>query len=265
MSKESRGRQAAGPHWCRSIASAIVHRFAEALAEEAAAGTLSPERIRALAAQHETEDPHTPLYRRSWEDCSRAREAAMWEQARRFPFDRILMRRFAHLFPARTGDDGGASTRPTLSRRVIPGINLAVHMMIGPFLYEQCQRKSQAIVDRHREDGGGPDWEAVYADPEAQILANDVLAVVAHYFANFQKRREWFLSLVNSNLGPAAKDAPDATWQLDATAFRALMFALFDDMRRQMETARGAARLRKRYGEQTTEALQEFFGRLDGA
>ncbi|MBF0391699.1 MAG: hypothetical protein HQL38_03355 [Alphaproteobacteria bacterium] len=263
MSKESKGRQAAGPHWCRSIASAIVHRFAETLACEAAAGTLTPERIRALAAAHEAEDPYSPLYRRSWDDCSRAREAAMWEQARRFPFDRILMRRFAHLFPARNGDDGGVSTRPMLSRRVIAGFNLAVHKMIGPFLYEQCQRKSQAIVDRHREDGGGPDWEAVYADPEARTLANDVLVVVAHYFANFEKRREWFLSLVNSNLGPAAKGADDSLWQLDAMAFRSLMFALFDDMRHQMETPRGATRLRKRYGEQTTEALQDFFGRLE--
>ena len=240
----------------------MVGHFATRLEVEAgkAGGSLSAAQIRALAQRFvESEQARFGgYYQRAWDDCTAAREAHLLEGARRMPFDRILMRRFAHLFPPRAGDDGGTGV---LSRRIIPGFNLAIDKMIGPTLYQQCQTKCEAIVDRHALGDGGWDWTAVYADPEAKALVNDVLVVVAHYFASFDKRRAWFMEMVNGHLAPARRGAPDEHFRLGESAFSALMRALFDDLAATLRADHRA--VQSRWGAHTVEALELFFRQLD--
>lgn len=251
----------AGPKACEAIANTMIGHFVTRLEVEAhrAGGALSAGAIRALAERFLTDEAgrFAPTLQRSWDACSKAREARQWESARRNPFDRILAKPFAHLFPPRQGDDGGQGV---LSRRVLPGFHMAVDKMIGPALFEQCQRKSQAILDRHRQPGGGFDWDGVHADPETHALSTDVLMVVAHYFSNFERRRDWFMTLVNSHLATVAATAPDAHWQLTEHGFAELMRALFADVAARLVTDPPA--LRKRYGEQTIETVEAFFRRL---
>ena len=251
----------AGLAACAAIANTMIGHFATRLEVEArrAGGSLSADAIRALAERFMAEEGtrFAPALQRSWDACTRMREAAQWQSARSHPFDRLLTKPFAHLFPARGGDGQGV-----LSRRLLPGFHLAVDKMIGPALFEQCQRKAQAIVDRHRGPDGFIPWDEIYADAEAHALSGDVLAVVAHYFANFHRRRDWFMDIVNSHLTPVAAAAPDAHWRLTEHGFSELMRALFADLRARL-AADGAA-LRQRYGEQTVEAFQVFFHRLDG-
>jgi hypothetical protein len=251
----------AGLKACEAVANTMIGHFATRLEVEAqrAGGSLSADAIRALAERFMAEEAarFRPTLQRSWDSCTKAREARQWESARRNPFDRILAKPFAHLFPPRQGDDGGQGV---LSRRMLPGFHLAVDKMIGPALFEQCQRKSQAILERHRHSGGGYDWYAVHADPETHALTSDVLVVVAHYFGNFERRRDWFMGVVNSHLAGVAAGAPDAHWQLTEHGFAELMRALFADLAARM--AVDGAGLRKRYGEQTVETLQGFFHRL---
>ncbi|MBI5165480.1 MAG: hypothetical protein HY985_16440 [Magnetospirillum sp.] len=253
----------AGPACCETVSATLIGHFSTRLEVEAAkaGGSLSAAAIRALAERFLAEERARfgPLFQRSFDACTEARASRQFEMARRRPFDRILMKRFAHLFPPRPGDDGG---RGILSRRVIAGFNLAVDKMIGPMLYEQCQRKCEGILERHRV-GSGFDWERIYADPEAHALANDVLVVVSHYFANFHKRREWFMALVNSHLAAATAGAEDERWQLTESGFAELMHALFADLRAAMVTKPQA--VKNRYGDHTFESLAEFFRRLEGS
>lgn len=252
---------ATGPKACEAIANTMIGHFATRLEVEAAraGGSLSAAAIRALAERFMAEEAgrFRPALQRSWDACSMAREARQWESARRNPFDRILAKPFAHLFPPRQGDDGGQGV---LSRRMLPGFHLAVDKMIGPALFEQCQRKSQGILERHRQSGGGYDWHAIHADAETHALTSDVLVVVAHYFGNFERRRDWFMALVNSHLAPATADALEAHWQLTGHGFAELMRALFADLAARLRVEGDV--LRQRYGEQTVETVEAFFRRL---
>jgi hypothetical protein len=197
-------------------------------------------------------------FQRNYDECTQHREEHRWAGIRKQPFDRILTKRFAHLFPARKGDDGGQGL---LSRRVIPGFNLAINKMIGPMLYEQCQRKTRAIMDRHPTEQGGYDWGKIYADPDCLALTNDVLVVVAHYFSEFERRRTWFMELVNSNLArPTDDEELHANWQLTPHGFSEMMRTLFEDMESTM--TKHPERLKARYGEQTIRVLNEFLARL---
>jgi hypothetical protein len=253
---------AAGLRACEAIANTMIGHFATRLEVEAGrrGGQLSAEDIRDLAERFMAEEAtrFQPALQRSWESCTRMREARQWESARHNPFDRLLAKPFAHLFPPRQGDDGGQGV---LSRRLLPGFHLAVDKMIGPALFEQCQRKSQAILERHRQSDGCHDWDAIHADPDAHALTADVLVVVAHYFGNFERRRDWFIALVNSHLGPAVAGPDDARWQLTEHGFAELMRALFADLAARL-TADSHA-MRKRYGDQTVETVEAFFRRLN--
>lgn len=242
----------------------MISHFASRLEAEArtAGGSLDAAAIRALAESFIKRESRRfgAVYQRSYEECSQARDLLLWEKARRNPFDRVLVRKFGHLFPARPGDDGSRDGG-VLSRRIVPGFVKAVTMMIGPQLYDQCQRKCQAILERHRTDSVF-DWAGVYDDPEAIALANDVLVVMSHYFADFEKRRAWFITVINSHLAEPEKDQPgDEDWQLDEAAFHQMLLALFGDL--QQGLAKGGQALRARYGENTLDTLAAFFAKLD--
>jgi hypothetical protein len=251
----------AGAARCAAISETMIGHFTTRLEVEAkkAGGSLSGDAIRAIAERFLTEEHgrFAPAFQRSFDDCSRFREATQWDAARRRPFDRILIRRFAHLFPARHGDDGGDNL---LSRRMLPGFAQAIDKVIGPTLYEQCHHKAIAIVERHRHPGGGLDWDAVHDDGEAIALTNDVLAVVAHAFGDFEHRRRWFLHMVNNHLAPAEDCSLDPRWTLSDHGFTELMRALFTELRIAM--AKTPDQLRRRYGEDTCQSLTAFLRKL---
>lgn len=252
-----------GPHYCAAIANTMIGHFVARLAVEArrSDGVLTLQEIETVAAQFVGQDAERfkHVLARSWHDCGAARDSAAWDHARSRPFDRVLVKRFAHLLPARSGDDGGSEA--VLSRRMIPGFHLALSMMLGPELYDQCQRKAQAIVDRQRGRSGIVDWNRIHRDRDLCALVDDVLVVVAYHFSAFEKRREWFMTLVNGNLGRAAPGAADADWTLTPVLFQRFMRALFDDIFQDLG-GDGAQRLRARYGEGACDALREFMGRL---
>ncbi|EME72077.1 hypothetical protein H261_00820 [Paramagnetospirillum caucaseum] len=250
------------PQCCQGVGTTMVGHFATRLEVEAAkaGGSLTAAQIHALAQRFvESEQPRfKTYYRRAWDDCTRMREALRWEGARDKPFERILMRRFAHLFPPRSGDDGGEGI---LSRRMIPGFHMAIDKMIGPTLFDQCARRCAAILEHHPREGGGHDWRAIHADPDARMLIDDVLMVVAHYFSDFRKRRAWFVTMVNSHLAPARAGARDEHWQLSESAFAALMRALFSDLGALAHA--DPARVRSRWGDAAHEALCRFILHLE--
>jgi hypothetical protein len=269
MVQNPKTRPPSPPLCGEQLTSLVVGHLVTRMEVEAAqtGGMLTVPEIRAIAEKFLTaEIPHFhAAFKRNYEECTSRREEQRWSGIRKYPFDRILTKKFAHLFPARKGDDGGSGL---LSRRVIPGFTLAIQKMIGPMLYEQCQRKTRAIMDRYTDQQSGYDWNSIYADPESQALANDVLVVVAHYFSEFDRRRGWFMDLINNNLAPpprqdltAPDDALSGHWQLTPHGFAEAMRALFNDLDQLLTTT--PDQIRTRYGDHTVLALEAFIKRLN--
>ena len=252
----------AGTACCEDIAATMIGHFATRLELEAnkAGGALDATAIRALAERFIAEEHPRfgPVFQRAFDQCSQVRDLHRWEASRGHPFDRILTKRFAHLLLARPGDDGGLGL---LSRRMMPGLSLALDKMIGPAVYQQCQNKSRDILDRHRLPGGGYAWEAIYHDAEAAALVTDVLVLVARCFGQFAHRRAWFIELVNNHLAPPSGDALDSHWRLSDYGFAEMMRAMFADLKKTLEHKPDS--VRKRYGEATVAALTAFLRDLD--
>ena len=240
------------------ITSMLVGHLLTRLEVEAAkqGGSLDTQALRDIAQKFLAEEmPHFhSSFQRNYDECSHRRDDQRWSSVRNQPFERIITHKFAHLFAPRRGDDGDQGI---LSRRLMPGFTLAITKMIGPTLFDQCQLKARAIMQRHPTGTGGWNWHGIYADPECLALGNDVLVVVAHYFSDFDRRRNWFMALINSNLSPVRDDEDlHPNWQLGHHGFVELMQALFADLQRDLTTQ--PQKFLNRYGEQTAQAIGDF-------
>jgi len=240
----------------------MIGHFVTRLEVEAgkAGGSLSAARIRALA-QHfiaAEQARFGTYYQRAWDECSHLREALQFEHARKRPFERVLMRRFSHLYPPRLFDEGRDGV---LSRRMIPGFVLAIDKMIGPTRRERGERVCLDILARHSSAEGVCDWEAVHADPDIVALVDDTLGAVAQTFTDFERRRAWVIDLIDSHLAPVESTSPEAHWTLGQSGFSVLMRALFAAFARRLQADPAAARAY--WGDASFAAIAQFLHHLD--
>lgn len=229
-------------------------------------GSASAEQLRAVGAEYSAGDGDA--CRKELRDHIRQsivqHEKELWDQTRKRPFDRMLVKRFSHLFPSEGELDGGDKH---LSRRILPGFFTAIEMMTGPELFEQCQGVCKALVRECKEELGGDFlWRDFYNEQTPNELVNDAFAVIAPHFANFEKRSHWLLDLINSHLaaaedyafeGPSVKD-----WQMDDAALRLLLNALFSQFRDNFSTPHGREMIVERYGLKASRAMEDVLANL---
>jgi len=181
---------------------------------------------------------------RSFDSFVEAKERAEWGMKRDQPFDRVIVKAFSELFL-----DEDYTRFDRVSRRMLPGFFMALNMMLGEELVNEYQENCQLLVERLREEHGSAfDWELVYGQPEAKALMLDAAITIADY----DRRSNWFIELINGNLGPmdgAPKE--EAGWEMTPTGFKRFLDHLFKDLRDALATDSGKLRITKRHGAET--------------
>lgn len=254
--------------YCEFVAFSLLDVFIDLLAEEErkGKGPITVQHARALVQAMKTGERDKAIpFLEMCSACLRQHEQDIWDRARRRPFDRVLVKRFSHLLPVEGGLDRGEGV---VSRRALPGLFMAVEMMVGPQLFEQCQQACRALVEaRRKKHGGSLNWQEIYDDPRAGELLSDAMAVMTPHFHDFEKRFEWLDDVINSHLAPAEDYAFEGeavvNWTLDRHALAELLKALFKPLSLQLADAAGRNRITQRYGERTTTALEHLTARLN--
>jgi hypothetical protein len=192
-------------------------------------------------------------------------EKELWDQTRKRPFDRMLVKRFAHLFPAEgeliEGDQH-------LSRRILPGFFTALEMMTGKELFNQCQHACKGLIKQQKKELGDKFlWRDFYDDDAPNELVNDTFAVIVPHFSDFNKRSKWMLNLINTHLAPAEDYAFEGEavtgWQMDEDTLKLLLKALFSDFHDRLESTEGREMIVKRYGVTASRALEDVLTKLE--
>jgi len=182
------------------------------------------------------------------EDFADARERMKWTLERDEPFYRLLVKQFSGLLKEKPNRKG-------ISRRMLPGYFMAVDMLLGPDKVESYHERCRAIISRIKADVGEDefDWELFYQERDAITVSLDAQVALAAQFGDYDKRANWFINLVNSNLGPAPAGATEGErrWTLAEQGFRRMMDAMFSDLRKVMSSDTGRERLIKRHGRDT--------------
>lgn len=151
----------------------------------------------------------------------------------RDPFTRALVQPFSHLFDTAPGQSLEAGA---LSRRMLPGFFIAIRLMIGGERYEQAQAVCEAALVRRRqspEDMGTLEfWDDVFADPSVVNVVTDIYARVLLRLTKYEKRKAWFIRMVNSQLSAVEHTQPaqgEASWRFQVSHFRNIMVTVCAD------------------------------------
>jgi hypothetical protein len=227
----------------RMLAETVVSTFTQRLKAEAVrhGGQLTIADIDRLSEELQGKRAQLEaVFRQTFEQYVRARERAAFDHARQYPFDRLLVNTFAHLFlPDRAKADGANR----VTRRVLPGFFLAIDKMLPPEKLEEFQQRCRDIL-KGVSSGSEQvmDWQKLYDDAEAKELLIDALAAFAPYFEALEKRKHWFVPLVNDNLQPGEE------WHLTDRGFYNLTLAMFAPLQRALMDKRERDILDERFG-----------------
>jgi len=195
----------------------------------------------------------------SFEAYVDARERAEWDSAREFPFGRVVVKKFAHLF--QEPRDGRLDT---VSKRMLPGFFTGLNMMVGPESVDLFQERCRRVVESIREqDGDDFDWDSVYASPEVNAVVIDALMSIAPHFDNFERRQDWFIELVNAHLTPVGEHELDAGWELSNTGYQRFLATLFKEVHGLLGSDAARERLSRRYGSNAIEAIKRLMTRAE--
>lgn len=231
----------------RKLAETVVANILERMKEEAHRnrGQLGIHDIDALKGEFETETQALAKeFEKSFEAYVSARERAAWANKREYPFDRLIVKNFSHLF----GDRSAGFDR--VSRRMLPGFFMAMGMMLGPDVVDEKQERCKVLVEKIRvEKEDEFDWTDVYESPDKDDVVMDALVPMALHFDDFEKRREWFISLINGHLSPlTADDKDEKGWEMTPQGFNVFLSALLSDVHRELANDTKKPRMIKRYG-----------------
>lgn len=242
------------------LAATVVSTFTDRLKSEAQkrGGYLTVEDIDRLSNEFDRKRGDLEkVFELSFAQFVRARERAAFDHARQYPFDRLIVNTFAGLFARdRVAEDGDAA----VTRRVLPGFFIALDKMLGAAAIEELHAKCRKVVAR-LADGSEAEfnWELLYGDAEAQVIGLDALISFAPYFEDINKRKDWFVPLINGSL-----DSSDE-WALSEAGYYNLVAEMFSPLRQVLADKQGRANLERRIGGVAVYEISRSFERMDKA
>ena len=158
-------------------------------------------------------------------------------QAMRFvrdPFSRALVQPFSHLLEKANGPslENGA-----ISRRFLPGFFVAIRLMVGGERYNSFQTVCEDVLAEERlAPNTDPDstefWDEYMAREEVNDVVAEVYARFLLCFDPYDKRKGWFIKLINSKLGAlpsVLSNEPSSQWRFDDHHFLALMSTMLEN------------------------------------
>ena len=195
------------------------------------------------------------IFEKSFRQYVGARELAAFGYSRHFPFDRLMVNTFDDLFDENCLTDDGERAA---TRLILPGFFIAIEKMLGVDTIEEFQNLGRKIL--HRLSAGAEpkfDWPVLYQDAAAQQLCLDALIAFLPYFEDIDKRRDWFVALINNELDPTDE------WELSEAGFDILVTEMFSGLRAELEDKKSRRALEDRIGSVTCYALSQIFEKID--
>ncbi len=217
----------------RAMAETVISAFTEALKGEARkrGGFITLPDIEELGvAFREKTAELTEIFEMSFNDAAREQEELKWNQIKRPAFDRLMVKRFDHMFMVK---DREGIPRGTFPRRFLQAFFLTLNMLLGPDAMEKFHKRSDEIMERVMKGIIPVDWDLLDQNEEMQQIIIDAQLAIALQFSDAKKRAKWFIQLVNANLAPVPENASkvEASWEMDHRTFLKLINALLHDLK----------------------------------
>ena len=148
---------------------------------------------------------------------------------------------------------------------MLPGFFVALNLMLGTDIRDSYQGKCRAIVKIiGQQNGQDFDWDDIYDNEDARAIVFDALVDIAGSFADLNKRRDWFVDLINSHLESPGIDMDEESqaWSITPEGFDEFFEALMSELRVAVSMEAGRSLITRRRDEKTTENLIRLMKKL---
>lgn len=194
------------------------------------------------------------------ESFTQAREETRVEQSRGQLFERLMVNNFESQF---TSEHKLREKPDSLSRRMLPGFSSVLLMMFGKENLAAYERRVSEVIDTLRKEKGGEiEWDDVYQSAEARKICLRAEVEMALHFKNIEKRLQWMVAVINSNLIPAVHGHAGEAWVFNEAAARKLLTLLFRDLRMALSKDHARKILAERLGADQIAVLENVIGRF---
>lgn len=194
------------------------------------------------------------------ESYTQAREETRVNSERGKVFHRVMV----HQFENRFVNEKTLKEKPDyLSRRMLPGFYNAFSMMFGPPKLERYERQANMVLDRLRKETNGQlEWHDVYITPEARRISLRAQIDIARHFKDVDKRLDWLIAMVNSNMIPLEDGRISSGWSFGREAAEALLHELFHDLRTALHSEATRQKFADELGGETVKILDNVMKRF---
>ena len=105
----------------------------------------------------------------------------------------------------------------------------------------------------------------MYKDQTAKGIALNAEVEIAQHFDEYDKRSEWFITMVNGHLTPAPADAHAnvRNWEMSPEGFKGFLRGLLVDLRTQLETDSGKMAITQKFGAETCAELFDILRHIE--
>jgi len=231
------------------LSEAIHSKFMELLSDKVAEkdGHLTAQDLQEMSDDFRRNmDDIKTVFMEAVESFTRAQARSRDDSERKNVFARLMVQKFAHQLV----DDRELKRHPErLSRRMLPGFMNALYTMVGTQKQVDFEKQTKAIIHTARTDGNGEvDWEDVYRTPGARMIMLGAEIEMAQHFSAADKRIEWLMAMINSNLIPGQAGLPGADWEMTREAAVRLLGDVFSDLRAALRDSRTREKIRSKLG-----------------
>jgi len=250
-------------HKIDQLSNTLQRKCHKLLADKVAenGGHLSEDDVNMLAkAFHHTVDAFKIQITEAVEAFAQERHCSKGYNQRTNSFIRLMVHNFEHQF---ANDHDLKAHSDCLSRRMLPGFINAVHAMVGTQNQIEYMEQSQAITAKVRTRGDGKvDWQDVYQTPGARMISLGAQIEIAQHFRQPDKRIDWLISMINSNMIPGDEAQGDVDWQFTRDAADRMLAAVFSDLRVALDNNATRQKIRATLGKDIVAVMDSVVGRF---
>ncbi len=226
-------------------------------------GRLTPDDVDEMGAEFRRElETIETVFLKLVETYALAQTDRRPEQDRSQFFYRLMVGKLSDRF----ADERTLRSHPDLlSRRMLPGFFSMLSLMFGRPRIEDYEQRMQKLVDQHQANNNGQvDWDELERSPEARRISLRAEIEIAKFFSNIDKRFDWMIAIVNSNIIPPDDRHPHEPWAFNTDAAEALLAGLFRDVRPALENQSSRETFVARMGADTVATLDRVVQRFSG-
>jgi len=238
------------------LSNAIHSKFMALLSEKLAAkgGHLSASDVTEMGEEFRRNmDVIKTMFVEAVDSFNRAQKRSREENERGSAFTRLMVHKFEHQFV----EDRKLKDNPYgLSRRMLPGFMNALHTMVGAQKQADYEKQASEIIHKVGKDSNGDvDWEKVYATPGARMISLGAEIELAQHFKKSDKRIDWLLAMVNSNLIPLDDGLPGSDWKFTRAGANQVLRAIFSSLKTTLDDKTIRAKIIKKLGQDAMDVL----------